>query len=234
MNRLLKYLKTIDRRWLVTWLFIYVGFILLDLLFDDFVGETILKLTGIALCAVYAYQKFKKDSLLVIAMAFTMLADVILAVNNTAIIGVFTFCFAQFFHTARLQKTKPSFLAFYFAVVVIIFFVAVSLGIDPMYAISGIYAYGIFSNFYLAIRWYSAGRSTASICAAVGFFLFVCCDICVALSYLGLTGVLPFIFKRIGDFSSWVFYYPAQVLISNSSDTSSRSAAKTLKTLAKS
>ncbi len=232
MKHLIAYLQTIDKRWLTTWTLIYVGFVILGSFFPDFIGTSILKIVSIALCVVYACQKFKKDSLLIIALAFTLLADVILTINDVSIAGVVTFCFAQFFHTARLKQTKPIFLVFYGLTATIIFMIAVWLEIDPMYAIASIYGYGLFSNLFFAVRWYFAEKSTASTCAAMGFLLFVFCDLCVAMSYLGVTGVLPFIFKPVGDYFAWIFYYPSQILISNSSATGTPNAKKTLKKLA--
>ena len=232
MKHLIVYLQTVDKRWLTTWAIIYVGFVILGSFFPDFIGTDILKIIGITLCLIYTCQKFKKDSLLIIALIFTLLADIILTINDVSIFGVITFCFAQFFHTARLKQTKPIFLIFYFLIATVIFLIAIYLKINPMYAIAGIYAYGLFSNLFFSIRWYFAAKSTASTCAAVGFFLFVLCDICVALSYLGVTAVLPLIFKPFGDYFAWIFYYPSQVLISNSSDTANPNAKKTLKKLA--
>ena len=50
-----------------------------------------------------------------------------------------------------------------------------------------------------------------------GFILFLCCDICVALSYLSHENMLPVWMYGLMNYLDWAFYYPAQVLISNSS-----------------
>ena len=57
----------------------------------------------------------------------------------------------------------------------------------------------------------------ASSCAFSGFILFLCCDICVALSYLSHENILPVWMYGLMNYLDWAFYYPAQVLISNSS-----------------
>ena len=57
----------------------------------------------------------------------------------------------------------------------------------------------------------------ASSCAFSGFILFLCCDICVALSYLSHENMLPVWMYGLMNYLDWAFYYPAQVLISNSS-----------------
>ena len=87
-----------------------------------------------------------------------------------------------------------------------------------MYALGAIYGYGLLSNLYLAGRWYFARRSIPSTCAFYGFILFVCCDLCVAISYLSGTGALPAFLQIFANYFAWVFYYPSQVLISNSSE----------------
>ena len=232
MRRLIAYLQRVDRKWLTTWILIYVGFVILDAFFDDFVGITILKMLGIILCVVYAYQKFRADALLTLALGFTLVADTILMLDNGSILGVAVFSVSQFFHTARFKKTKPTYLLVYAAIVSAVFVILVLLGVPPMYVMAGAYAYSIFNNFYLATRWYFAARSTASVCAAGGFALFILCDICVATAYLGATGVLPLHFKRYGDYFAWLFYYPSQVLISNSSELLDKEAGETLEKLA--
>ncbi|MBQ3309725.1 hypothetical protein IJG78_03550 [Candidatus Saccharibacteria bacterium] len=220
MKRLIAYLQTVDRAWLAIWILIYLGFVILDAFFPHFWGVTTLKMLGIILCVVYAWQKFKKDSLLIIALAFTLLADTLLALDNTSIAGVFTFCFAQFFHTARLKKTVPVFLFAYFGIIIIFFSLSVLCNISPIYAIAAVYGTTLITNVILSIRWHHRAKSVASICAMAGFILFLCCDTCVGLSYLaGTAEVLPFFIHRLANYFAWVFYYPSQVLISNSSTT---------------
>lgn len=60
-------------------------------------------------------------------------------------------------------------------------------------------------------------ETVASSSAVLGFILFFCCDFNVALSYLAVTGVLPIKVAVFANFFAWFFYYPSQVLISNSS-----------------
>ena len=220
------------RPWLATWILIYLGFVILDAFFPGFFGITILKMLGIVLCVVYAWQKFKNDPLLIIALSFTLLADTFLAINSTSFSGVFTFCFAQFFHTSRLSKTRPSFLIVYFTFIVLAVLAACLLKIDPLYVLGVIYAYGLLTNLYLSARWYFKEHSERSACAFFGFLLFLCCDTCVGLSYLSATAILPTAIHRFVDYFAWAFYYPSQVLISNSS-TRNRSEKLASKSLGK-
>jgi hypothetical protein len=57
------------------------------------------------------------------------------------------------------------------------------------------------------------------------------CDINVAMSYLSVTGVIPFFIARFANFFAWLFYYPSQVLISNSSIITQKNRKKPEKTL---
>lgn len=217
MQRLFNYLKTVDFVWLVTWGLIYAGFVLLDAFFPGFFGITILKMLGIILCVVYAWQKFRKDSLLIIALGFTLLADTILMIDSTSKLGVIVFCLAQFFHSSRLKKLKPMYLTAHLLMVAVGIMIAALLKIDIMYVLAAIYGYFLFSNLSLSFSWMLRKKSVAAICAFFGFLLFVLCDFCVAVSYLSVTAILPLFLQRFADYFAWVFYYPSQVLISNSS-----------------
>ncbi len=217
MRKLLAYLRSIDQSWLIAWILIFVGFLSLDLIMPDTWIVTAIKLIGIFLCVIYSYQKFRSDPLLTIALSFTLLADVILALDNISLMGVFVFCIAQFFHTSRFIDAKPVTFIIYFCLVLAIFFLFVALGCDPMYVIAGIYGYSLFSNIFISGRWFLTKKSVASRCAFIGFVLFFCCDFCVGASYLSTVGVLPFFYHRIANYLAWMFYYPSQVLISNSS-----------------
>jgi len=224
IKRLANYLRTIDRVWLIIWLTIYGGFLILGLVMPPaWVGTTILKYSGIVLCLIYAIQKFPKDYLLHIALAFTLLADTILALGNLDlyVYGVFVFCFAQFFHFTRLVSiNRPhtkNFIA-YFLIVVLTFFAGVSIvHIPAMYVICFIYAVTLLFNIFLAYRWHHHNHSVPATCAWYGFLLFILCDTCVAFSYLSHTGTLVAFIGPIADYLDWAFYYPSQILISNSS-----------------
>jgi hypothetical protein len=129
------------------------------------------------------------------------------------ILGVYTFIFAQFFHTSRLAKTSPRFLLIYFFMVFLIFCFGIIQGIDPIYVTSFIYATGLITNLILSHKWYKMSPDNLHArAAAYGFLLFVACDISVATSYLTIGPI-----HVIVSFLVWIFYYPSQILISNSS-----------------
>jgi len=214
----LSLLKTIDGRWYIIWGSIYVSFLSLDILFPSSSGSSIIKYTGIFLCLIYAYQRSRKDHLLILALLFTLLADTILVWTNQFVFGIFVFCFAHFFHMTRFAKTSPKFLLMFYLIVVSIFLFATLHDIPAVYAIAFVYAMSLLTNVFLSIRWYRHDRKNPhAFAAAIGFILFLLCDTSVAIQHFSDQGVFtPFLFP-IATYLVWLFYYPSQVLISNSS-----------------
>ncbi len=190
-----------------------------------FIGVTVLKYIGIVLSYLYARRKFPKDYILQIALLFTLLADTILTFDQINIFGVLAFCFAQYFHLARFARVKPKFFVGWTLFVVLLLIFGWLNSIPDMYVLAFIYGTSLIGNIILTHRWWkkaNSERSTnreivASTCAFFGFILFFACDINVAISYLSVTKVLPLFLARYANFFAWLFYYPSQVLISNSS-----------------
>ncbi|MBQ3306269.1 hypothetical protein IJH02_02460 [Candidatus Saccharibacteria bacterium] len=206
-----------DRRWLIVWGLIYAGFLILSIFAPDALGVLLLRCSGIALALVYVFMKFPQDRLLKLALGFTLAADILLAIDNVSVIGVAVFCFAQFFHFCRLRHTNPYFLPAYFVLVASVFTLSLVLGADPMFAVAGIYGLTLLSNVGLAIYWHHKAPSFASSCAMYGFILFLLCDLCVGASYLSNTAVFPSALYPFANYFAWAFYYPSQILLSNSS-----------------
>lgn len=220
LKSLFRYLCSVDRIWLVIWLVIFSSFLLLDLISPQFIGVTVLKYLGILLNLVYSRRKFPKDYLLQIALLFTLLADTILAINHTALTGVFTFCFAQLFHLARLNpKLSPKLIISATLIILLVFYFSILQQILPMFAISAIYAFFLISNLFSARRWYRQSLSIYALHALLGFCLFICCDVFVSISYLSHLTLLPSFLYPLANYLAWVFYYPSQIFIANSSTT---------------
>lgn len=207
-----------------------------------FIGVTLLKYIGIVLSFIYARRKFPKDYILQIALAFTLLADTILTFDQVSKIGVLMFCFAQYFHIARFAKIKPK----YFVMWTLFLFSLLIYGriyqIEEMYVLAFIYAISLSMNIILTRRWFKRVKKNpestdreivASTCAMYGFILFALCDTNVALSYLSVTGVIPLAIARFANFFAWLFYYPSQVLISNSSVITAKRQKKQKKVFTK-
>lgn len=206
--------------WIFTWCTIYASFLVTGFIFpEDFIGTTALKYLGIFLNLVYAHHVSPKDYLLEIALLFTFLADTILVVDNSAILGVFVFAIAQFFHIARLAGLKPRAFIIFLALITIVLHVAHLANFNYMYVIGLFYASCLLTNLYLSTNWYLDTHSPAAFSAFVGFLLFALCDFCVAGSYLSRTGVLPAVLTPFANYLAWAFYYPSQIFIANSSKT---------------
>lgn len=181
-----------------------------------FEGLTLVKVfscIGIGLNILFAYLRSPKDYLLQIALAFTLLSDVLIAVNMSAFLCVFAFVFAQFFHFSRLAKLEAKAFLWFLAALTVTVYLASLLGIEPIFAIGAFYACLLGGNLVLSVSWYRKARTFPALCAMLGFVLFVLCDICVALSYFSRIGAIPSEIARGVDYVSWIFYYPSQIFI---------------------
>ena len=191
-----------------------------------FIGVTMLKYIGIVLSFIYAKRKFPKDHVLQIALGFTLLADTILTFDQVSKLGVLAFCFAQYFHIARFAKIKPKYFIMWTLFMFLLLISGRIMKIESMFVLAFIYAISLSMNIILTRQWWKRVKNkkeasdrevVASTCAMAGFILFAMCDTNVALSYLSVTGAIPFFIARYATFFAWMFYYPSQVLISNSS-----------------
>ena len=207
-----------DEKWFLTWIIIFVSFIGLDIMAPGFWGSSLLKYAGIFLCVVYANQKYEKDYKLVIALFFTFLADTILVWTPYEIAGVFVFCFAQLMHFIRLAKVSRKWLL-YFTAIVSGLVIIVGLRHDNiLYSLAALYGSLLFTNLGLSIRRYRThNKDFRARCAMYGFIAFVGCDLCVGIRHLMLDGIIPAQFLPLVAFMVWIFYYPSQVLLANSS-----------------
>ena len=82
-----KRIPNIDANWIVIWVSIFCGFLLLDVFFPGWFGTSLLKYMGILLCVVYAYTKYNSDIMLSLALLFTFMADTILVWTEWTVAG---------------------------------------------------------------------------------------------------------------------------------------------------
>ncbi len=213
-----KRLSYIDPIWLFIWIVIYVTFLLSDIFFPNFWGSAVIKYAGIFLCIVYAHQKYRDDYTLQLALLFTFLADTILVWTPFTLAGVYVFSFAQFMHLSRLTKLPNISLCIYACGISFFFALSIIFGLEPIYAIATVYGLELICNLVISAKnWRQNSKQFSTRCAFYGFLAFICCDICVALRFVALDGVLPAFLIPTVSFLVWVFYYPSQVLIANSS-----------------
>lgn len=214
MRRIFHQISNAPLGWRIYWVSTYVSFLILDIFASNYAWlVTTIKLVGIACCAIFCLRK-PFDRTLFIAFIFTLVADLILACDTTSIYGLSFFCFAQLSHFSRLHRrekfiTKWLVLGFGFTIIGMVMRF-------PVWIIAIFYAIHLVLNCYKAILIDRSIRTGYSACAATGFCLFVCCDLCVAISYLAAIQILPVAIQPIANYLAWAFYYPSQVLIANS------------------
>lgn len=215
-----KTLMPLPHPWPVVWGCFYVAILTLGLLAPNGSSITFIKLTSIFLCALYAFWMFPRDHLLQLALLVTSVADLILAIDNTLVIGVVVFLIAQLIHLARLDW--PHFripILIYSFITATVIILDMILDFAPlMYVVCCFYVTALITNIIVSWRWYRQDRNNLlAFLAVTGFTLFLACDICTGVSYLSRTAVLPAVLFAPANFFAWAFYYPSQIFISNSS-----------------
>lgn len=205
--------------WPIIWGIIYLAILILGIFAPAGDLITLIKLSGICLCLLYAILTFPHDHLLILAMLATSISDIILAVNNTSTAGVITFFAVQIIHLLRLNRSKISSVIIYLISSVTLLLLNYFFQIFPMlYAVCAFYAIALIFNLYSSWSWAHADpQNPHAASALLGFTLFACCDLCVAISYLSLIEVLPVFCYGLANFFAWFFYYPSQILVAGSS-----------------
>ena len=172
MQRFYKYFPT---PWPAIWIWIMLANIILGIFEPKSLTLAIIRLSGIFLCLVYTRQIFEKDLLLQLALIVTFLADIVLAINNTAEIGIIIFLVAQILHAIRLngeQLRRPIIIFTLAALIAII--ASFFLPFPPVYIICSFYVTALIANIIISWRWYvyqpKNPRATFSL---AGFLLFL-------------------------------------------------------------
>lgn len=216
--------------WPLIWLAIFVTNFILGLLAPESDILTLIRLGGILLCLLYATITFPRHYLLLLALLTTCLSDLILAFNNTSLVGLLFFLTTQLIHLFRLagpSRRRAVATLLTFAILFLLANTAFPL-FQPIILIAILYASTLALNIYASARWLLATKRPSSALpvnpadrpaarrSLIGFILFACCDTCTALSYLSLITIFPTFLYAPANFLAWFFYYPSQVLISTS------------------
>lgn len=213
---------TFPAPWPTIWAWIFLCIVVLGLATPTSFTLTVIKIGGIFLCFVYALRLFPQDRLLQLALLLTFCADIILANNNTAEVGILIFLVAQILHTIRLEgQNLLTQIVSFIVLAVAAMIVNLIWSLVPMiYLIVGFYIVAIITNVYISWRWWRQNprfQNLHALCALLGFSLFLCCDACTGISYLSLNHMFPAFLYAPANFFAWFFYYPSQILVSNSS-----------------
>ncbi len=216
--------------WIILWSLMFIYFFIIDLLNLIF-GEkliphtllnsaSLIKVSTILTCFFYASFFAPKDHILKCALLFTFLADIILLFDNISPIGIIIFCLAQYSHTARYADLNPRlFLTWTLLIILLFAFMAIHR-MPLIYGAAFTYANTLFLNLLLARQWLKRNVPEfrrAAICNFIGFIFFICCDLTVLVSFFSRTYFLPSFLYAPANFICWLFYFPSQILLTNSS-----------------
>lgn len=208
----------LSKPWLCTWVILFALMLILSIIAPNGNLVTLVKLGGIVLCLFYVAHTFPRDYLLLLAMLSTCLADIVLAANNTASLGIIIFLIAQILHFYRLNapRLKTLLLAFILCAATFLILDIIFDFIPLLFLASGLYAVMLAANIVACATQHRRNPHNLRIAIALaGFITFACCDFCTGISYLALISAIPHFLYAPANFIVWLFYYPSQVLLSN-------------------
>lgn len=181
------------------------------------------KLSAIVLALSFAATMSVRQSLrlrrmewpllfLSLALGFTLGADSQLLEDANPLLGVSLFMGAQLCHFLRLAlispKPKPFILIGLLIRLTLIGAMVLTLCLlghnDALTLLGGSYFVLLLLNFGEAAFFAAKQRSGLCLLLSVGFALFIGCDVCVGLRFLGVAGAAQWM---------WTFYLPSQAMI---------------------
>ena len=204
------------RDWRVGWFCLLQGGIYLSFLSMDLwrrgPSTTPLKYLGILLCLAYSlYWSVRGgDRLISGALALTLGADTFLLVLNTRyVLGVLLFCCVQLLYFLRIYRWNGG--QSWWGLRLVLFLAALAIlrlaGLmSPLNVLAMLY----FSNFLCSALQSLGLNGPRCRLFSAGLLLFLCCDVCVGLFQYAWLLPAAAGFARVG---MWMFYLPAQVLI---------------------
>ena len=215
--------ERIHTGWIIAWVTIYAAILILGNFLPNSQLTTFVRLTGILLCFLYVV-KFPHDYFLLLAMGATCVADLILAGNNISPLGVAIFVSTQVFHLLHLLSLRQSptkrYVFIYIAIAICLLVLDIVFDIMPrLYLVCGLYVILLITNLIISFHYHKTEpENPTAWFAFFGFLLFAGCDMCTGISYFSLIGLFPASFYNLANFIVWFFYYPSQILLSNTGD----------------
>jgi len=191
---------------------LYIAFLGLDIfLAPRSLLSRSFKYASIVLCFLLSTSLFfnsenKRDSkYVVIALMFTMIADIFLLFTHHKVIGIFFFCLVQLTYLKRYHL-QIFITGIYFVVISMIAYLVLPLQL--LYIIAGLYAILILSCMISTFK--TELPKFNLYCVRIGMILFILCDINVAL-FNELSR--NFSYYRFISIAIWLFYLPSQLLL---------------------
>lgn len=171
---------------IIIFLFLYMGIVF----FNQSTYINFFRFTIICLCILPALRYGVPW-----AAFYTIISDGLLLFSPYSKIGVYFFCLVHLCYISFLVHKKPPFYLFFFLLFFLIF---------PIPVMGAIYAFLFLVHCSLAFfLWKQKKAKPYFGLYLLGLFLFICCDILVALGYF--TSPQPTLI--------WIFYAPSQLLL---------------------
>ncbi len=192
--------------------FLYACFLFLDIARAG-EGSLWIKYLSIVLCLVFSigWSRRGGEILVTAALALTVGADTfLLVIDGYYILGLMLFCGVQGLYLLRLEKETgerarwTARLGLYLAGLPVLMYAEL---LTPLNSVALFYLI----HFVCNALWSRRLKGVRGQMFSIGLVLFLCCDLCVGM--FNLPRLVPrglFLLARIG---MWLFYLPAQVLI---------------------
>lgn len=185
---------------------IYIAFTVTDLLSAP--GSTPLKFSGMLLCLAFsAYLSASGGEKTVTwAIGFSVLADVLLLLlERYYAAGIGLFCAAQAMYFLRIYRANGHRAAVPARIITFLTAICVLTALKTASPLNILAVF--YFTFFLCNAMQSFGVKNRLF--SIGLCLFICCDVCVGLHSLPLTGMV----HALTGMGMWTFYLPSQVLI---------------------
>ena len=190
----------------------YILFLSMDL-FCGGVGSTPVKYTAIALCVLFSLYGTMRGGewLVTVALAFTLGADTFLLLLDTQYLtGVLLFCVVQGLYLIRILQANGGHARWFLRMSLLIGALCLLNKLGLLSVLNGVTAF-YFTTFFANTIQSLTLRGKRLRLFSLGMVLFLCCDLCVgAFNEPGIVPNSVYSFARVG---MWLFYLPAQVLI---------------------
>lgn len=231
-----QHLRNIRFLFLLIELVLYGTFLYVDIFEKGaFVASMYLKFASIILCflmslLLYGRKNVTKDIVLLRgALLFTVISDLYILILESYVFGLVTFSIVQLLYLIRLHEWRKqqgrhvvAWLLLLRNLVVALtitgILIILRISLDGLMLISILYFVSIFFNTVDAIRIQNREPKKQYQLYAIGMVLFLLCDINVGLFNLSDFILIEDVwFNKLYEFASiamWMFYLPAQVLIS--------------------
>lgn len=218
-------------------LFLYVSFLMLDILQIAHILSNQLKYIAIWLCLIFVgltYKKIKNKNiiLMLIILLFTVTADTFLIFDINFELGVLAFIIVQILYSRKIKATCKDGCKLYMVEILSITFIwnllilvlKNEIDLTPVIALAGLY-FLLFTGNLIRI-WYQVYRikkiedekvKQQTVILTIGLSLFYLCDINVGLNFLqnggnSLNSFINVLASAAGTLI-WFFYLPSQVIL---------------------